>query len=220
MRKEGRRHRKPLDHSERCPDVGGHRRIDALLLPRNSVSSRDRVVGHLGILFAPLDGQIRRWTGYVNISAAATLAIVAFIVVVPGILVVGSLLNEAARSVAVISPMPEADRWTHLLDNHPRLAPALRWINERLDLSDLIKAAMSLMAGWSGSIVRASFSGGMNLLLTFYFHFFADGLGVGSVVLLPLDVGLHVGRWYQPHIMAERLELARPRCISRRDRAS
>ena len=34
--------------------------------------------------------------------------------VVPGILVAGSLLNEATRSVPVISPMLDADRWTHL----------------------------------------------------------------------------------------------------------
>ena len=125
-----------------------------------------------GVLFVPLDARLRSWTRSANISAAATVAIVAFIVVVPGILVVGSLLNEATRSVAVISPMLDADRWTHLLDNHPRLAPTLRWINERLDLPDLIKASISLMAGWSGSIVRASFSGALNLLLTFYFFFY------------------------------------------------
>ena len=107
-----------------------------------------------------------------NASAAATVAIVAFIIVVPGILVVGSLLNEAARSVTVISPTLDADRWTQLLDNHPRLAPALRWINERLDLPDLIKASLSWVAGWSGSIVRASVEGAVGLLLTFYFLFY------------------------------------------------
>ena len=38
----------------------------------------------------------------------------------------------------------------------------------------------------------------------------ADGLGVRGVILLPFDVGLHVGRRHQPHRVAERLELARP----------
>jgi predicted PurR-regulated permease PerM len=126
----------------------------------------------LGVLFVALDARIRRSVRSANASAAATVAIVAFIVVVPGILVVGSLLNEAARSVTVISPMLDADRWTQLLDHHPRLAPALRWINERLDLPDLIKASISSVAGLSGSIVRASFSGVVNLLLTFYFLFY------------------------------------------------
>ena len=113
----------------------------------------------LGVLFAPLDARLRRSIRSATISAAATVAIVAFIVVVPGILVVGSLLNEAAKSVTVISPMLEADHWAHLLDNHPRLAPALRWINERLDLPDLIQTAVSWIAARSGPIVRASFLG-------------------------------------------------------------
>ena len=126
----------------------------------------------LGVLFVALDTRIRRSIRSANASAAATVAIVAFIVVVPGILVVGSLLNKAARSVTIISPMLDADRWTQLLDNHPQFAPALRWINERLDLPDLIKAFISGIAGWSGSIVRASFSGVLNLLLTFYFLFY------------------------------------------------
>jgi predicted PurR-regulated permease PerM len=126
----------------------------------------------LGVLFAPLDKRIRRSTHSIAASAAMTVAVVALIVVVPGILVVGSLLNEAAKSVTVISPMLETDRWTHLLDNHPRIAPVLRWINNRLDLADLIQAAVSWIAGSSGSIVRASFSGAINLLLTFYFLFY------------------------------------------------
>jgi predicted PurR-regulated permease PerM len=126
----------------------------------------------LGILFVPLDARIRRSVRSANASAAATVAIVALIVVVPGILVIGSLLNEAARSVTVISPMLDAERWSQLLDNHPRLAPALRWVNERLDLPELIKASISWVAGWSGSIVRASVAGAVSLLLTFYFLFY------------------------------------------------
>src|SRR5207244_10911256 len=38
----------------------------------------------------------------------------------------------------------------------------------------------------------------------------ADSLGVGSIVLLPLDVRLHVGRRHQTHRMPQRFELARP----------
>lgn len=41
-------------------------------------------------------------------------------------------------------------------------------------------------------------------------HCLADRLGVGGIVLLPLDVELHVGRRHQSHRMAQRLELARP----------
>jgi hypothetical protein len=158
-----------------------------LLPSRNTVSSCDRLVSYLGVLFAPLDVRLRKSIRSATISAAATVAIVAFIVVVPGILVVGSLLNEAAKSVTVISPMLDADHWVQLLDNHPRLAPALRWINERLDLPDLIQAAVSWIAGRSGPIVRASFSGAINLLLTFYFCFTF------------FEIGKRPSRWREKH---------------------
>src|SRR5579863_2001231 len=39
---------------------------------------------------------------------------------------------------------------------------------------------------------------------------FADCLGVSSIVLVPLHIGLHIGRWHQAYGMAKRLELARP----------
>jgi len=38
----------------------------------------------------------------------------------------------------------------------------------------------------------------------------ADRLGVGGIVLVTLDVGLHVFCWHQPHPVAELRELARP----------
>jgi hypothetical protein len=41
-------------------------------------------------------------------------------------------------------------------------------------------------------------------------HRFTDGLSVGGIVLLPLDVGLHIGGRHQPHGMPQRPELARP----------
>src|SRR5437667_6345940 len=39
---------------------------------------------------------------------------------------------------------------------------------------------------------------------------FADCLGISGIVLLPLHIRLHVGRWHQAHGMTERLEFARP----------
>jgi hypothetical protein len=39
---------------------------------------------------------------------------------------------------------------------------------------------------------------------------FANGLSVGSIILLPFDVGPHVGRWHQAHRMTKSLQFARP----------
>ena len=39
---------------------------------------------------------------------------------------------------------------------------------------------------------------------------FADRLGISGIVLMPLHIGLHVGRWHQANGVAKRLEFARP----------
>ena len=38
-------------------------------------------------------------------------------------------------------------------------------------------------------------------------HCLANGLGISGIVLLPLDIGLYIGRRHQTHGMAKRLEL-------------
>jgi len=38
----------------------------------------------------------------------------------------------------------------------------------------------------------------------------ANGLGIRSVVLVPLDVSLHILRRHQPYLMAQRAQLPRP----------
>ena len=41
-------------------------------------------------------------------------------------------------------------------------------------------------------------------------HRLADRLGVSRIVLVALDVGLHVLRWHQPHLVAKLREFTRP----------
>jgi predicted PurR-regulated permease PerM len=126
----------------------------------------------LAVLFSPLDARIGKTIKSPGLCAAATVAIMTFIVVVPAILVAGTLLNEAVRSATVINSLIDAQSWTRAMDAHPRLAPVLQWINERLDIPDLVKSSASWLAGWSGSLVSASFSGVVSLFLTFYFLFY------------------------------------------------
>jgi hypothetical protein len=39
---------------------------------------------------------------------------------------------------------------------------------------------------------------------------FADRLGINGIVLVPLYIGLYVGRWHQANSVTKRLEFARP----------
>ena len=58
----------------------------------------------LAILFAPLDTRIRKAVRARGLAAAATLAIVAGVIVAPAITVIGFLLNEAVGSAPDSTP--------------------------------------------------------------------------------------------------------------------
>ena len=126
----------------------------------------------IAVLFAPFDRAVGGRVKSRTLSALITVMVTAFIVVVPAILVAGTFLNEAVRSAALVVPMFDADDWTRLMDEHRWLAPALQWVHDKVDFPDLMRTATSALATWSGSVLRASFSGMANLLLTFYFLFY------------------------------------------------
>jgi len=123
----------------------------------------------LAILFAPLDTWIRKVVRGRGIAAAATLAIVAGVIVAPTITVIGFLLNEAVGSAPRLNAVFDARNWTRAIDNYPRLAPAIHSAIERLDIPDLIQAATAWLAGWSGYFVKGSIESLISLLLAFYF---------------------------------------------------
>jgi len=126
----------------------------------------------LAVLFVPLDAKIRKRLGSPGLSSGATTAIVAVIVVVPAILVIGTLLNETVKSAPLITSMANSATWTRVTADYPWLAPATSWLNARLNIQELIQAATSWLAGWSGSFVQGSITGLVSLLLTFYFLFY------------------------------------------------
>lgn len=145
----------------------------------------------LAVMFVPLDAKIRKSWSSPGLSAGATTAIVAIIVVVPAILVIGTLLNETVKSAPLITAMANSATWTRVTADHPWLAPATSWLNARLNIQELIQAATAWLAGWSGSFVQGSIAGLVSLLLTFYFLFYLlrdRGSAVAAVAnMLPLS---------------------------------
>jgi len=145
----------------------------------------------LAVMFVPLDAKIRKSWGSPGLSAGATTAIVAIIVVVPAILVIGSLLNETVKSAPLITAMANSATWTRVTADHPWLAPATSWLNARLNIQELVQAATAWLAGWSGSFVKGSVAGLVTLLLTFYFLFYLlrdrSSAVVAAANMLPLS---------------------------------
>lgn len=126
-------------------------------------------------------------------AAAASVVIIAGVVVVPAITVLGILLNEAAGSAPRLGLLLDAENLTRAIDHYPRLAPAIHSAVDRLNIPNLLQAASAWLAGWSGSSIQGSVSSLMTLLLTFYFLFYAlrdRELAVAAIGrALPLTAG-------------------------------
>jgi predicted PurR-regulated permease PerM len=131
----------------------------------------------LAVLFDGINRAITARLGAPGFAAMVTLLLAAGIAVVPAIAITGKLLDEAVRSATLIGPLLDADAFGRALGNHPRIAAALQWAETRIDLPDLLRRLTAWLTGWSSSVLRASFTGVLDLLLTFYFlfYFLRDG---------------------------------------------
>lgn len=124
------------------------------------------------VLFAP----VHRWNEArlkrPNLAAAVSVITVVVIVIVPGILVVGRLIEEAARGASAIRTAIDSGAWQQTIDAHPRFAPLGDWLSRQVDLPSLIAAAASWLTNMSASLVRGSIAQVIGFLLTFYFLFY------------------------------------------------
>ncbi len=126
----------------------------------------------LAVIFVPLDARLRLKLRSHGLAAALCVTIIALIVVVPTLLVIGTLIDEITQSAPRIAQMVDADHWNNIINSRPWLSPLLRVINERFDIPDLAKAGAAWMAGWSGTFVQGSFSSAVSMLMTFYILFY------------------------------------------------
>lgn len=124
------------------------------------------------VLFAP----VHRWNEArlkrPNLAAGISVTMVATIVVVPGLLVAGRLVDEAARGTIAIRAAIDSGQWQQVIEAHPRMAPVVGWIERQLDLPALIGSAAAWLTNTSASLVRGSIAQAIAFLLTFYFLFY------------------------------------------------
>jgi predicted PurR-regulated permease PerM len=144
----------------------------------------------LAVLFRPFCKRLGATWGSEAASASATVVVIAIVVVIPAIFVLSAMLAEAVRGAGLLSSAVDSGAWRNVIETHPWLAPAAKWMDERLNIPDLVDTATSWLTTWSASLLRGSFAGFVNLLLTFYFLFYLlrDGHHAKTTVqhLLPL----------------------------------
>ncbi|NDW05480.1 AI-2E family transporter [Jiella pacifica] len=126
----------------------------------------------LASLIRPLHRRLRQATGSDAVSASVTVALVAALVVFPGLMLGSALLSEAVRSATNLEAVVAADPWSGLLDAHPSVAAAADWVDRQFDMQSFLQSVAAWLGRWSAALLQGSITGSINLLLTFYFLFY------------------------------------------------
>lgn len=126
----------------------------------------------LAVLFAPAQRWNEARLKRPNLAAGISVTMVATIVILPGLLVAGRLIDEAARGTIAITAAIDSGQWQQVMGAHPRIAPLAGWIERQLDLPALIGGAAAWLTNTSASLVRGSIEHAFAFLLTFYFLFY------------------------------------------------
>jgi len=130
----------------------------------------------LAVLFAPFHRWLESKVKWPNLAATLCVLVVVLVVVVPAMFMAERVASEVEGGAETISAMVASGEWRHALDNHPRLAPAARWIEQQFDLPATVQAATSWLANAASAVVRGSILHLVGLVLTFYmlFYFLRD----------------------------------------------
>jgi len=96
----------------------------------------------------------------------------ALLVGLPATYVATNILNEASSGATTIQNMNQSGEWQRIIDAHPSLAPAVKWITQKFDLSGIINSALSWLTGTAASFIQGSVMQLISLVLTFYMFFY------------------------------------------------
>lgn len=145
----------------------------------------------LSVVSWPLHRRIARRIRWRGAAAAVTLTVVAVALVVPSVLLMPALVDEALGGYRLVRAGIESGAWNAALSRHAWLGPAWEWLRERLDLGDLLQQAGAVLTAIGSTAVRLSFVGAVELALTAFFLFFflrdQATLMAGLRRLLPLQ---------------------------------
>jgi predicted PurR-regulated permease PerM len=145
----------------------------------------------LSVLFVPIHRILEARMKQPNLAAVVSVLIVALTIVGPATFVGQRLVTEAANGAVLVQAELETGTWRHVLENHPRIAPIEKWIEQQFDLPAIFGNVATSLTATAASFVRGSVVQLLGALLTFYllFYFLRDrGLVVTTLRnLLPLS---------------------------------
>ncbi len=126
----------------------------------------------LALAAVPLHERIEIKTGRRGLAAGLSVFLIAVVVVVPATFVIQSLLQEAASGAEAIQKRVTTGEWRSPFEGRPRLASAVRWIEQQLNLPEIVGRISEIFTTGVTSFVKGSVVGIIQLLITFYFLFY------------------------------------------------
>ncbi|MBL8348412.1 MAG: AI-2E family transporter [Rubrivivax sp.] len=144
----------------------------------------------LAVVGWPMHRRIAARIASPTAAAALSVSVMAVVIIVPTVLIIPGVLDEALGGYRSIRSRLESGAWNEALARHPWIGPAWENLRQRLDLGDVLQQAGTLLTSLGSLAVRLSFIGVVELALTvfFLFHFLRDRdtLLAGLRALLPL----------------------------------
>ncbi len=131
----------------------------------------------LAVLFTPMQHWFESKLKRPSLAALISILLIGVIVVVPAVLVVQSLVKQAAKGAELIETKVSLGEWRRSLEAQPRIAPILVKVEQQLDLPTTVKDLTTWLSLTAGSIVKGSVFQIIGVVLTFYllFFFLRDG---------------------------------------------
>ncbi len=155
----------------------------------------------LAVLFAPVAHRVRASLRSPTLSASVTMLFAGILVVAPIMFVSAALIESIVEGADAVSGLLSAEQGRGLAQQFPGLSSALRWIEDYVDLPQLLQSLTVRLEEWGTSLILGSLGSLVTLLLTFYFLFYMlrDQTGIVAVIgrTLPFSEAEYRGLVYR-----------------------
>ncbi|MEW6157746.1 MAG: AI-2E family transporter [Verrucomicrobiota bacterium] len=130
----------------------------------------------LAVVAHPLHEWIEKRIPQPNVAAAFAVIIVGITLVAPGIFVVQTLVQEASSGLEKLQIEAQSGNLRAWFEKSRLGAAVLHWLEQQFDFGDTAKGAAKVVGERISSVLKGSFWGALELLVTFFilFYFFRD----------------------------------------------
>lgn len=126
----------------------------------------------LAVVGWPLHRQIARRIRFPSLAAGCSVTAIAVLLTIPSAMILPGVIDEALGGYRLVREQIESNAWNDTLARHAWIGPIWEWVQQRLDLRDVLQQAGSLLTAVGSFALKFSFVGAVELVLTYFFLYF------------------------------------------------